>query len=637
MDTFKKQLLLFGGKGGTGKTTVAAATALKAAEQGKKVLIFSTDPVLSLSDSFGQKIGNKITEVTKNVYALEIDAEALLEKFREENGDVFKQIINEGTYLDDEDITKFAKLSLPGLDEVMALIRVMDFLDEAEYDMYILDTAPTGHTMRLLTLPSLMSRWVDVLLEMHGKKRLLMKAFTGKIVDDRADKFLKKIRQDIKRVRSALTNPQKTQFTVITIPEAMSVYETKRFMQMLKHNSIPVSSIIINRVLPVNTCGYCTARREQQQAYVKELREAFPDYGIKEMPLFYHEIKGVNDLLMFSKVLYYQNYEVPSAKRVSFEIFSRERQALFDVLKNNDLKLLLFGGKGGTGKTTVAAATALRAAEQGKKVLIFSTDPAHSLSDSFGCSIGDRITRVAEGVDALEMDAEKLFEDLRERYKKEIRAFFEGTLRSEKGIGLRLSVDEKIMADLFDLSPPGVDELMALKKLIDFIESKEHDLYILDTAPTGHTLRLLALPDTAIEWAKVLIQIKKKYPIIGDVGESLQTMLDAVKKAKDVLTDPVKTQFVTVTIPEALSVYQTERLINNLDKLKISSEHVIINQVIPKNKCGLCLSQRKQQLGYVKEIGKKLSKHKITEMPLFPHEIRGLKDLEEFSKALFRK
>ncbi|MDP2906915.1 MAG: ArsA family ATPase [Nanoarchaeota archaeon] len=637
MDTFKKQLLLFGGKGGTGKTTVAAATALKAAEQGKKVLIFSTDPVLSLSDSFGQKIGNKITEVTKNVYALEIDAEALLEKFREENGDVFKQIINEGTYLDDEDITKFAKLSLPGLDEVMALIRVMDFLDEAEYDMYILDTAPTGHTMRLLTLPSLMSRWVDVLLEMHGKKRLLMKAFTGKIVDDRADKFLKKIRQDIKRVRSALTNPQKTQFTVITIPEAMSVYETKRFMQMLKHNSIPVSSIIINRVLPVNTCGYCTARREQQQAYVKELREAFPDYGIKEMPLFYHEIKGVNDLLMFSKVLYYQNYEVPSAKRVGFEIFSRERQALFDVLKNNDLKLLLFGGKGGTGKTTVAAATALRAAEQGKKVLIFSTDPAHSLSDSFGCSIGDRITRVAEGVDALEMDAEKLFEDLRERYKKEIRAFFEGTLRSEKGIGLRLSVDEKIIADLFDLSPPGVDELMALKKLIDFIESKEHDLYILDTAPTGHTLRLLALPDTAIEWAKVLIQIKKKYPIIGDVGESLQTMLDAVKKAKDVLTDPVKTQFVTVTIPEALSVYQTERLINNLDKLKISSEHVIINQVIPKNKCGLCLSQRKQQLGYVKEIGKKLSKHKITEMPLFPHEIRGLKDLEEFSKALFRK
>ncbi len=637
MDTFKKQLLLFGGKGGTGKTTVAAATALKAAEQGKKVLIFSTDPVLSLSDSFGQKIGNKITEVTKNVYALEIDAEALLEKFREENGDVFKQIINEGTYLDDEDITKFAKLSLPGLDEVMALIRVMDFLDEAEYDLYVLDTAPTGHTMRLLTLPSLMSRWVDVLFEMHDKKKLLMKAFTGKTVDDRADKFLKKIRQDIKRVRSALTNPQKTQFTVITIPEAMSVYETKRFTQMLKHNSIPVSSIIINRVLPVNTCSYCTARREQQQAYVKELRETFPDYGIKEMPLFYHEIKGVNDLLMFSKVLYNQNYEVPSAKRVSFEIFSRERQAMFDVLKNNDLKLLLFGGKGGTGKTTVAAATALRAAEQGKKVLIFSTDPAHSLSDSFGCSIGDRITRVAEGVDALEMDAEKLFKDLRDQYKKEIRAFFEGTLRSEKGIGLRLSVDEKIMADLFDLSPPGVDELMALKKLIDFIESKEHDLYILDTAPTGHTLRLLALPDTAIEWAKVLIQIKRKYPVIGGVGESLQTMLDAVKKAKDVLTDPVKTQFVTVTIPEALSVYQTERLINNLDKLKISSEHVIINQVIPKNKCGLCLSQRKQQLGYVKEIGKKLSKHKITEMPLFPHEIRGLKDLEEFSKALFKK
>ncbi|MCG2717509.1 MAG: ArsA family ATPase, partial [Nanoarchaeota archaeon] len=418
MDIFKKQLLLFGGKGGTGKTTLAAATALQAAKQGKKVLVFSTDPVLSLSDSFDKKIGDKVTKITENVDALEIDAESLLEQFKEENGDIFREIINEGTYLDDEDINNFAKLSLPGMDEVMALIKIMDFLDEAEYDMYILDTAPTGHTMRLLTLPALMSKWVDVLAEMHGKKKLLMKTFTGRTVDDRSDKFLKKMRQDIKRVMSALTDSGKTQFTMITIPEALGVYETKRFMQMLEHNNIPVGSIMVNMVIPVNKCDYCITRRKQQQGYVKELKGAFSNYNVKEIPLFPHELKGLKDLLIFSKALYSKNYELKIIKSLSFEIFSKEKSEIHSILKNKDLKLLLFGGKGGTGKTTVAAATALQAAKQGKKVLVFSTDPAHSLSDSFNCSIGNKITRVTDNVDALEIDAEKLFKDLKDKYKK---------------------------------------------------------------------------------------------------------------------------------------------------------------------------------------------------------------------------
>ncbi len=637
MDIFQKQLLLFGGKGGTGKTTIAASTALQAAKENKKVLVFSTDPVLSLSDSFNKKIGDKVTEVSKNVHALEIDAEGLLEKFKEENGDIIRQIAEEGTYLDDEDINKFSNLSLPGLDEVMALIKITDFLDEAEYDMYILDTAPTGHTMRLLTLPALMDRWVDVLIEMHNKKKLIQRILAGRTVEDRSDKFLKKMRQDIKRVRLALTDSQKTMFTVITMPEAMSVYETRRFMKMLQNNNIPVGNIMINRVLPTNKCDYCTERRKQQQKYVKELKEEFSSYNVKEIPQFPQEIRGEKDLLTLSKAMYGKNYKVPITKPLSFEIFSKEGSKIRDVLKNKELKLLLFGGKGGTGKTTSAAATALEAAKQGKKVLVFSTDPAHSLSDSFGCSIGNKVTKVTERIDALEMDAEKLFEDLRSKYKKEIKAFFEGILRPEGSIGLSLPADEKIMGDLLDLSPPGIDELMALKKIMEVIESKKYDLHILDTAPTGHTIRLLALPDTAIDWSKVLIGIKRKYPISGEVGDALKTMLDTVQKAKKMLTDPKKTQFVPVTIPEALGIYQTERLIDNLKELKVASEHVIINKIIPKNKCGLCSSQRKQQIGYLKEIKKKLPKHKLTTMPLFQHEIKGLEDLAEFSKLLFSK
>jgi len=301
-----------------------------------------------------------------------------------------------------------------------------------------------------------------------------------------------------------------------------------------------------------------------------------------------------------------------------------------------DLKLLLFGGKGGVGKTSCATATALEAAKQGKKVLVFSTDPAHSLSDSFGCNIGDKITKVAKNVYALEIDAQKLFNQLKEGYREEISKFFRHMFRTSGGTGISLPLDEKIMSDLYDLNPPGVDELMALKKIIEFIESKEYDLFILDTAPTGHTLRLLALPDDAITWTKTIIEVRRNYPIIGEVGESLISTLKTIKKAKKTLTDPKKTEFIAVTIAEAMGVYQTERLIKNLKILKTPVEHLIINKIIPANRCNLCISQKKQQKNYINEINKKFFGYKITEMPQFESEINGLKKLTKFSEVLFR-
>lgn len=630
--------MLFGGKGGVGKTSCATATALEVAKQGKKVLVLSTDPAHSLSDSLKCNVKNEITNITENLDALEIDAEGLLKEFREEHGDIIRQIVNEGTYLKEEDIDKFSELSWPGLDEVMALGKVTDFLDENEYDLYILDTAPTGHTIRLIALPDLMTKWVEVLVEMHKKKDYIRQRLVGRSVEDEADRFLKKQKKRIERIKTALMDVQETQFDVITIPEAMSVDETKRFVKILETYKIPINHIIINRVVPINNCKFCVSRRKEQLKYIRELEKEFFRYGIIEIPLFPNEIRGLDKLANFSQALFKENYKV---KYESFKmpIFSKSTLSkpskIHDVLKE-DLKLLLFGGKGGVGKTSCATATALEAAKQGKKVLVFSTDPAHSLSDSFGCSIGDKITKVTKNIHALEIDAQKLFNELKEEYREEIKKFFGRILKPSKTTGIGLPFDEKIMSGLYDLNPPGVDELMALKKIIEFIESKQYDLFILDTAPTGHTLRLLALPDDAIAWTKTIIEVRRNYPIMGEVGGSLIGTLKTIKKAKKTLTDPKKTEFIGVTIAEAMGVYQTERLIKNLKILKIPVEHLIINKIIPANRCNLCLSQKKQQKDYINEISKKFSGCKIIEMPQFESEIKGLKKLTKFSEILFR-
>jgi len=153
------RLLLYGGKGGVGKTTVAAAFALSLCERypHKRFLVLSTDPAHSLSDSFAYPLGATPAPIygRANLTGLEIDAAALFARFRAEHGRSLKQIVGGGTYLDDEDLSRFLARSFPGLDEVMALLQIMDLVERAEYDLIIVDTAPTGHTLRLLDLPVL--------------------------------------------------------------------------------------------------------------------------------------------------------------------------------------------------------------------------------------------------------------------------------------------------------------------------------------------------------------------------------------------------------------------------------------------------------------------------------------------------
>ncbi|HXQ69480.1 MAG TPA: ArsA family ATPase [Pyrinomonadaceae bacterium] len=295
----------FGGKGGVGKTTAASATALFLLNRLKpdnSILLFSTDPAHSLSDSLGVKIGNRLVKVAEHkgakLIAYEMDAALALERFREAHGKVLAEIAERGTLLDEEDINELLNLSLPGLDEVMSLFELSELDRKGAYAHIVVDTAPSGHTSRLLRLPEVFTRMVHALDRMGEKHRYMIQHFARrKVVGDEVDLFLQDLTARIQSVRNLLYDPQQTSFTLVTIPEAMSVRETERYLELLREQGVPVTDLIINRVEQEHdACVYCKARVKSQRPWLKEIEKLFKDLRLHYLPLQVEEVRGIDQL-----------------------------------------------------------------------------------------------------------------------------------------------------------------------------------------------------------------------------------------------------------------------------------------------------------------------------------------------------
>ncbi|HEU4837203.1 MAG TPA: ArsA family ATPase [Pyrinomonadaceae bacterium] len=304
-DPSKARYLFFGGKGGVGKTTAAAATALyflKNLKKDESILLFSTDPAHSLSDSLDVKIGNRLVEVKQlrgaRLFAYEMDASLALERFRAEHGKVLAEIAERGTLLDEEDIKELLSLSLPGMDEVMSLFELSELDREGAYAHIVVDTAPSGHTSRLLRLPEVFDRMVKALDLMGDKHRYILAHFARRRpVADEVDVFLQDLSKRIEAVRKLLHDREQTRFTLVTIPEAMSVRETERYRELLAEQGVPVSDLIVNRVEQEHdACAYCRARVRTQRPWIKEIKKSFQDLKIRYVPLMAKEVRGVDDL-----------------------------------------------------------------------------------------------------------------------------------------------------------------------------------------------------------------------------------------------------------------------------------------------------------------------------------------------------
>lgn len=316
---------------------------------------------------------------------------------------------------------------------------------------------------------------------------------------------------------------------------------------------------------------------------------------------------------------------------------------VFERLKGKKkTQFYFFSGKGGVGKTSMSAATALYFAKKGKKVLIISTDPAHSLSDSFEEKIGGEIKKLRKNLFAVEIDPKKAMQE----YKEKIMGHIE-KVDYLKDLGLEETFG---VADM----SPGIDEVAAFDKFLQYMHSGDYDVIIFDTAPTGHALRFLSLPDVLDSWVGKIISIRMKLaglasmikkflpftkddeqPSIGT--EQLEAMKKRIEDAKKILTDKNKTHFWIVTIPEQMSIYESERARKMLESYGINVTGVIVNQLIPKNKCEFCQARREMQQKNLKLIHEKFSDVKIKEIPLFKHEVKGYDKLEIIGKMLFEK
>jgi len=634
------RLIIFGGKGGSGKTTSAAATALYLTERdpGKRTLVVSTDPAHSLGDCLGMSIGKESTRIAEGLWGLEIDAGELLEDYKERHGGTLRTIAERGTYFDAEDIESFLSQSLPGMDEVMAVIHVAGLLRAGEFDRVVLDTAPTGHTLVLLALPQEMERWIDLFDMLMEKHRYLMKTMVGRYRRDECDEFIDNQRNDIRRLGRLLTDPKATEFVPVMWPDPMSISETQRAVSMLQARGIAVRSIVVNQVVSGSNCALCKARCGAQQELLSQIEQMFASYDLVKVPLFPHQIKE-QALADFGRVLFGVG-EPPGIDTATTERSDNLLRAgsLQDLASGNP-RFVIFGGKGGVGKTTIAAASALYLAERRpeERVLVFSTDPAHALSDVYRLRIGNRITRVAplSNLDALEVDGAQMLEDLKREYQADIDEAFDRFLG---GRGLDIKFDREVLRDLVSLSPPGLDELMALQRIMQLMQQGEYGLTILDSAASGHLIRFLETPQLVRDWLKVVFRLLMKYRNLVKMGRATQLLLDLssdTRKVLELFASPEDTEFVVITLAEDMAVAETDDLVRATARLGIPSSHLVVNMVLPSTDCPFCAAKAAEQQQFLCQIRERMPNHVVVELPLLTGDIRGVDNLLQVAHILY--
>jgi arsenite-transporting ATPase len=265
------EIVLFGGKGGVGKTTMAAASALRSAGAGHETLVVSTDPAHSLADTFETDLDGDPTEVRPHLWAVELDPQTGVDRYEALFSELAATLGEAGIRLDDEDVAAlFSAGVTPGSDELAALEALATYLDDDRWDLVVFDTAPTGHTLRLLDLPEVLDRGMATAID---------------------------LRERLERVGAALRDPDRTTFRVVTVPETMALRETERLVARLREFDIPVSTVVVNKVIEdAGDCERCRANQAVQTETLDELRGALPELAVWTVPDEPGEVVGLDAL-----------------------------------------------------------------------------------------------------------------------------------------------------------------------------------------------------------------------------------------------------------------------------------------------------------------------------------------------------
>ncbi len=309
LDRDPKRLIMIGGKGGVGKSTCASAIALHFALQGKKTLIISSDPTPSLSDIFEMEIGDQETPIkgVKNLYGIEISSEVVLKKWKERFGPEIYEVVSSFASVDYDFVEYIG--GAPGIEEEYMLNYILELVESEQYDLVVWDTAPAGHTLRLLHLPQIFLKH----LEAATKFYMNLYSYFEKIKESVKLKKGKRTLLEIisgwenlaEKVVSFIRDSQKTDFIIVTIPEALGVRQTDRIIKDFDEYQLKVNHLIVNYVIQEADCEFHKKRKEMQQNYIQILRNQYLNrISLVELPLLAQEVKGVERINLISEILF---------------------------------------------------------------------------------------------------------------------------------------------------------------------------------------------------------------------------------------------------------------------------------------------------------------------------------------------
>ncbi len=556
--------VLVGGKGGVGKTTCAAALAARSASRATPTLLISTDPAGTLGEAIGVPLTGEPREIPGRtaLSAMQLDAAAARDAFLRKWRGTLVTILDRGTYLDEDDVDGLIDSALPGADEIFALLALGELGERTEWERIIIDTAPTGHTLRLLALPRTFAALIELLDTMQAKHRFMVSALTHRYREDVADAFIAEMRERIRSLRARLADANRSAAVVVTRVEDMVFAETRRYLDELAALGIRIGAIVIN-AFPGGS-QLSAGGPGPLPWLVPEL--ARPPVGFDGIERWGWAMTRIGNVHRD-----YGNEVKPLAPRRRVEPGRRVEIPV--------RALTIVGGKGGVGKTTVACAIAIDTAAH-QRVLLVSTDPAPSIADALAQPVGDDEAPVAGagGLVARQMDAEAAFERLRADYRDRVDALFDGLIAK----GVNAAHDRAVIRDLLALAPPGIDELYALASLGETLAESRFDVIVVDPAPTGHLLRLLEMPALALDWSHRLMRIMLKYREVVGLGDTAAELLAFSKRTRavrELLGDPARSGAYIVTLDEPLVRGETVRLLAAVGERGVGILGVLWNRV----------------------------------------------------------
>ncbi|MDV7022065.1 arsenite efflux transporter ATPase subunit ArsA [Atlantibacter subterranea] len=572
--------LFFTGKGGVGKTSISCATAIRLAEQGKRVLLVSTDPASNVGQVFGQTIGNTIQPIASvpGLSALEIDPQAAAQQYRARIVDPIKGILPDNVVSSiNEQLSGACTTEIAAFDEFTGLLTDASLL--TRFDHIIFDTAPTGHTIRLLQLPGAWSSFI----ESNPDGASCLGPMAG----------LEKQREQYAHAVEALSDPTRTRLVLVARLQKSTLQEVARTHLELAAIGLKNQYLVLNGVLPKTEAANDTLaaaiwdREQEALANIPSDLSGLPTDTLFLQPLNMVGVSALSGLLssqpetsLSSEEYIQQRPEIPSLS------------ALVDDIARNEHGLIMLMGKGGVGKTTMAAAIAVRLADLGFDVHLTTSDPAAHLSTTLNGSLNNlQVSRIDPHEET-------------ERYRQHV---LETKGRDLDDAGKRLLEE--------DLRSPCTEEIAVFQAFSRVIREAGKRFVVMDTAPTGHTLLLL---DATGAYHR---EIAKK---MGENGHFTTPMMQ--------LQDPERTKVLLVTLPETTPVLEAANLQADLERAGIHPWGWIINNSlsIADTRSPLLRLRAQQERPQIESV-KNLHASRVALVPVLASEPTGIDKLKQLA------